>query len=291
MTGVGPAPLDPSPSVETEPKPLTVIVPGSTAVGQYLRDLGHFRGLIWVLAVRDIKLRYRQTALGASWVVIQPLLSAGVLGFVFGKVARLPTDGIPTFLFVFCGMVAFSCFTSAAGRAAGSLLGNTGLVSKIYFPRLVLPFSTAVSVLLDLLVSSCVLAVLLFTTGVTPGAGILLLPVWLLLLLALAQGFGAAAASVSVRYRDVQQIVPVVLQLMLYASPVAYSVRAIPARYQDLYHLNPVAALLEAFRWSVLGTPFPGSWYLAYSATVCVATFVVGALVLERMEKTFADVI
>lgn len=275
----------------TPARTLLVITPGAVPLRQYLRDLLHHRDLIRMLAVRDVKLRYRQTALGASWVVIQPLLSAGILGFVFGKVAKLPTDGVPFFVFSFAGLLCWSAFSSAVSRCSTSLTSSAGLVSKIFFPRLILPLSKVAAVLLDFVVTLVVLVVLVFANDLSPGAPSVLVPVWLLLTLMLAEGLGSILASFSVRYRDIHQVVPVVLQLMLFASPVAYSTAAVPDRYQALYHANPMAPLLEAFRWSTLGTPPPAGHHLAYAAFTAVLVFVIGTIVLEKMERGFADVI
>lgn len=271
--------------------PHLVIIPGSTPLLQYVRDLLHHRDLLWVLAVRDLKLRYRQTALGASWVVLQPLLAAGILSFIFGNVADLPTQGIPTFIFTFAGMLAWGSFSATFLRATTSLVGSAALVSKIFFPRLVLPFSTVFSILVDFCVTLGVMFILLFTNDLPPDARILLLPVWLTFLLMIAEGAGSFLATFAVRYRDIPQITPVLIQLGLYASPVAYAVVAIPDRYLTLYYLNPIVALLEAFRWSLLGTAFPSTGHLAYSVAVALTVLVVGMVTLERRERTFADVI
>ena len=271
--------------------PHLVIVPGSTPLLRYVRDLLHHRDLLWVLAVRDLKLRYRQTALGVSWVVLQPVLSAGILSFIFGNVADLPTQGIPTFIFTYAGMLAWTSFSSTFSRATTSLVNSSSLVAKIFFPRLVLPISTVFSIMVDFCVTLVLMLVLLFANDLPPDARILLLPIWTVFLIMIAEGAGSFLASFAVRYRDIPQITPVLIQLGLYASPVAYAVAAVPDRYLTLYYLNPIVALLEAFRWSLLGTAFPTTGHLAYSAGVALTVFVVGMVTLERRERTFADVI
>lgn len=272
-------------------RPLLVIEHGSTPLGQYLRDLSHYGDLIRVMALRDLKLRYRQTALGAIWVVVQPVLSAAILGFVFGRVAKLSTDGVPIFLFAYAGMVSWNAFNQTVTRTTSSLLANAALVSKIFFPRLILPLASTAGVVIDFVISLVVLLGILVAAGRAPGVAVLLLPVWLALLLLCSLGLGTLAASLSVRYRDLAQITPVLLQLLLYASPVAYAVSAVPDRYLTLYYLNPLVALLEGFRWSLLGTNPPEASRLIPSVLVSVALFVAGMVTLEKKERGFADVI
>jgi len=281
-------------------RPWLVINPGSTPLRQYLRDVLHHRDLIRVLAGREIKLRYRQTVLGVSWVLLGPLLSAGILGFVFGKVAELSTDGVPFFLFSYASVAAYGLFSTATTRGTSAYISNAGLVSKIYFPRVILPLSNTLSVLLDFGVSLVVLLVLLFTTtaaggeSLVPGWQFLLLPVWILLFLMFAQGLGALLGSFAVRYRDIPQVIPVLIQLALYASPVAYAVKGnVPEEYLNWYYLNPLVSLFEAFRWSAFSgaAPFTRPGYLIYSIVIVLVVFVAGYTTLERMEGRFADVI
>lgn len=280
-----------APATSAGARPTIVIVPGSTPLGQYGRDLWHHRDLIRVLAQRDITLRYRQTAMGAIWVVLQPILSAGLLSFVFGKIADLPTDGIPTFLFTYSGMLAWGAFSSTLSRSATTLIGSSSLVSKIFFPRLVLPLSGMLSVLIDFCVTFVLLMIMMLLRGLPPGPELVLLPVWLFFLLAMAQGIGTFLGSFAVRYRDFSNITPFLLQLGLYASPVAYSVSNVPEKYQSLYYLNPVVSLLEAFRWSLFDTPFPTAAHLAYSMTGALVLLVIGFVTFERRERLIADII
>ena len=271
--------------------PLLVVEPGATPIRQYVRDVFHHRDLMRVLGYRELKLRYRQTALGVTWVVLQPLLSAGILGFVFNRVARLPTDGVPSFAFTFAGFLAWTIFSSTVLRSTTSIVANSSLVSKIFFPRVMLPLSTLVAVVVDFLVGFAVMVPLLASNHLLPGARLLTLPLWLLLLIMFSQGLGSILATFSVRYRDIPQIAPVLLQLLLYASPVAYSVSAVPARYRSLYEANPLASLLGAFRWSVVGTPFPSSGPFVEAVVCSVVFLVAGWFVLEKKEAAFADVI
>jgi lipopolysaccharide transport system permease protein len=274
----------------TEP-PLLVIEPGSVSLRRYFRDLLHHRDLVRVLGVRDLKLRYRQTALGVVWVVLQPILAAGILSFVFGRIARLPTDGVPPFVFTFAGMLIWTSVSQTITRTTTSLITNAALVQKVFFPRLILPLSTLMSVTLDFFVSLALLVLLVFLNDISIGLPFLLTPVWVLVALLLASGIGLFLASLCVHYRDVAQMSPVLLQLLLYASPVAYSATAVPAQYGTLYHLNPFAGIIEAGRWSLLGTPLPPAWTIAYSVGFAVVAFVAGMVTLEKLEQRFADVI
>jgi lipopolysaccharide transport system permease protein len=238
-----------------------------------------------------VKLRYRQTALGVLWVVLQPLLAAGIFALVFGRVANLPSEGAPYFLFAFAGLLGWNLFSSTLTRASTCLVGNAQLVSKIYFPRLVLPLSTVFSSLIDFGVALALLAALMVFYGVAPHPGVLLLPVWLLLLLLLAAGLGLVAAALTVSYRDVQYVLPVLVQFLLYASPVAYALSAIPPSLRPLFFFNPLTGLLEAFRWSLLGTGALRGDYVAYAAAISLGVFFWGTLVFKTMERRFADVI
>jgi lipopolysaccharide transport system permease protein len=273
------------------PKPRLVIEPGGIPLRQYGRDLLDHRDLVPALAVREIKLRYRQTALGVLWIVVQPLLGAGILAFVFGRVAGLPTDGVPFFVFTYAGLLAWTVFSACVSRTAMSLVANARLVSKTFFPRLILPLSVTAAALVDFAVCFGVMIVLLFGSGLPPDGRLLLLPVWVTLLLMLAQGLGSVLAAVGVWFRDVVHVTPFLLMLGLYASPVAYSAAAVPDRYLDVYNLNPLVALLGAFRWSLFGTPLPTVGQLVYAGAVSVVAWVAGAFVLKRLEPRFADVI
>jgi lipopolysaccharide transport system permease protein len=274
-----------------EQSPHLTIRPRSAFAPVNVRELWEFRDLLLVLAGRDVKLRYRQTVLGVAWVVLQPLLAAGILSFVFGQVARLPSEGIPYFVFSFAGFLGWSAFSATLSKASSSLVGNASLVSKAFFPRLLLPLSVVGSVLVDLVVGLAMMAVLLVLSGIAPRPAVLLAPVWLIILLLTALGAGLGAASLMVRYRDVQYILPVASQLLLYASPVAYGLAAVPAAAQSVFLLNPLAGAIEAFRWSLLGTARLHVGGLVYSAGASVVIFVLGAIGFIRLERQFADVI
>ena len=258
-----------------------------------VRELVRFRHLLAAFAERDVKLRYKQTLIGVAWVVLQPLLAAGIFSIVFGVIAGMRTSsGGSYFLFSFAGLLSWNIFGSTLTKSALSMVGNTHLVTKVYFPRLILPLSTAASSLIDFAVPALVLLAMLVVSGHAPGWPVLLTPVWAALALLLALGLGLIAASLTIDYRDVQYVLPLVTPFLLYASPVAYDVSHVPAQYRSLYYaLNPLASVIEGFRWSVLGTPAPQASYLAYSAAMCAVLFVFGAAVFRRTERRVADVI
>lgn len=283
------------PSVDvppTETKPHLTIRPRRSWLPANPKELWSFRGLGVRFAARDITLRYRQTLLGAAWVVLVPLLGAGVLSFVFGGVADLPgPPGIPYFVFTLAGMVAWTTFSQVTTRSSAVLVGNSQLVGKVYFPRLLLPISTVLSTFVDVLVSLVLLGVLLGISGVRPGVGVITFPVWFLLMVGLALGIGLAFGALMVRYRDVQYILPVGIQFLLFASPVAYTLASVPDSAKTLYELNPLTGLLEGMRWSLIGTERPDAWVLVYASVVAILVLLAGTLVFTRMEREFADVI
>lgn len=257
-----------------------------------LRELWRYRDLLGTLAGRDLKLRYKQTILGIAWVVLQPLTAAGIFTFVFGGVAALEAPGgVPYFLFAFAGLLAWNLFQGTVTRASTAMLGNEHLVSKVYFPRLILPLSTLGTGLVDFGVAAGMLVALLLAAWHLPGVALLALPVALLALLALALGLGMVAGALAVSYRDVGYVVPVALQFLLYLSPIAYPLAEVPAHYRALYMLNPLVPILETFRWSVLGVGAPAWGGLLYAVGVAGAALLAGALVFQRMERKFADVI
>ncbi|HVE94433.1 MAG TPA: ABC transporter permease [Acidimicrobiales bacterium] len=254
-------------------------------------ELWMTRDLLLILAGRDIKLRYRQTVLGAAWVVVQPLLAAAIFAFIFGRVARLPSEGVPYFVFAFTGFVLWNFISQVITRVTASLVGNAHLVSKVFFPRLVLPLASALSSLLDLAVASCMLGALLVLSRQPLSPEILLAPLWILVALAFALGTGLIAAALVVSYRDVQHVLPVALQLLLFISPVAYATTAIPSGTDSWYSLNPLVGVVEGFRASLLASPPPTLSSAAYAIVATLALVLLGVVAFTRMERQFADVI
>jgi lipopolysaccharide transport system permease protein len=254
-------------------------------------ELAQYSDLLLNLALRDVKVRYKQTALGVLWVVLQPLLAALIFSFVFGLVARMPSGGRPYVLFAFAGLLVWNTFANALNRSASALLNNSYIVTKVYFPRIVLPLSSIASVLLDFSVSLGVMLIMLAAYRVWPGAGILLLPVWLTIIVAMGLGFGLMAGAMTVRFRDFYHLIPTVLQLGLYISPVFWPASAVPARYRLIYLLNPIAGPLEAFRWSLFGEGTLSAFSLIYASAVAALALWGGTRIFRQMERSFADVI
>jgi lipopolysaccharide transport system permease protein len=283
------------PAADTVPvrKPYLTIRPSRGWAALDLRELWLFRDLLTTLAIRDVKLRYRQTALGVLWVVLQPLIAAGIFTFVFNRLAKLSSDGVPYFAFAFAGQIAWGVFANTLNKSGASLVQNSALVAKVFFPRLILPLSTVYATLIDFLVGLGMMAVLMAIYGIVPGWGALLLPVWLGLIMLLAVGIGLISAALMVSYRDIAYVMPVFINLLTYASPVGYSIANVPERAQATYLLlNPLASLLSGFRWSLLGQGALPEWgYIAYAAVVAVLVFTGGSFMFKKMERRFADVI
>jgi lipopolysaccharide transport system permease protein len=256
-----------------------------------LRELIRYRDLLRTLADRDLRVRYKQTALGIVWVVLQPLLASLIFAFVFGVVAGLARSGTPYVLFAFAGLLAWNLFSSVVARAGTSLVSNAQMLSKIYFPRVILPLAAAAGSLVDFGFSLTLMAMMLAFYRVRPGWGVLLLPIWLAILFTMALGIALFTASLMVRYRDVGHIIPAFLQLGMFITPVAWSTLIVPEKYQWVFLSNPLSGLLDAFRWSLLDEGTLSLPALAYSAGVAAAAFWLGAWVFKKEERSFADVI
>lgn len=264
--------------------------------GWRLPDLGElwrFRHVMVMLGVRDLKVRYKQTFLGATWVIIQPLIGAGIFSFVFGGVAGMAAPGdVPYFLFSYIGLLGWNLFSGTVNRSNSGMVSSAGLIQKVYFPRLLIPLSQLFSSLVDFAVAAALGVILLLIVWSPPGLlGIAVAVGCLLLFLMLALGIGLTAGAVSVHYRDVNYLIPVFLQFLLYASPVAYALDEVPEKYMLFYLLNPLAGLLETFRWAVLGVGELTPMTTVYPAALSLLAFGVGILVFKRLERGFADVV
>ena len=257
-----------------------------------LRELWRYRDLWLTLALRDVKLRYRQTALGVAWVVLLPLLASGIFTLVFRVVAKLPSDGSPYFLFVFAGYLGWNAFQNTLQRCGISLIGNTALVTKVYFPRIILPAASVLASLLDFAIGVVMLLLVLLVRGELPSPMMLaLVPLLMLILQLLALGLGLFSAALSVRFRDVTYVLPFLIQLLLYASPVAYGVSAIPPSVRRFYLLNPIAPLLDGLRTALLGRGDVHWMAIGAAALVSAVVFAAGTLFFLYQDRQYADVI
>ena len=272
-------------------RPTFVIRPTKGWAALNLRELWSYRDLLVILIGRDIKLRYKQTALGIAWVVLQPLIAALIFAAIFGRLAKLPSDGMPYLLFVFCGLTAWNYFSQALQRAGNSLVSNAQLVSKIYFPRLLIPLAHTLAVLVDFVVMLLVLFVMMAIYHVAPSIRILALPVFLLLATLTATGVALWFSALGVKYRDFMYALPFLVQVWMYASPVVYPMSLIPARWQLWFALNPATGFIEGFRWSVLGTGAFDQRLLLITIAVSIVSFLSGTFFFRRVERSFADVI
>ena len=267
------------------------IAPEGTSALASLRELLGARDLFTLLLGREVRVRYRQTALGVLWVVLQPLLPALIFAVVFGSFARLPSGGTPYLLFAFSGLVIFGLFSGAASRAGTSFIRDGQLVTKVYFPRVLLPLAAGSAALIDFLVGVGVLLVLGLLLVAAPSLNLVAVPLIALAALALGLGLGVTVAGLSAHLRDFAIAIPFFLQLLLYASPVVYSVELVPELARDLYWLNPLVALIESFRWAVLGTAAPTATELGAAILGGTAAILAGALVYRRASRDLADVI
>jgi lipopolysaccharide transport system permease protein len=256
-----------------------------------LGEVWAYRELLYFLALRDVKVRYKQTAIGAAWAVIQPLTVMAVFTIVFGRLARLPSDGVPYAAFALAGLVPWTYFATNLQSGSLSLVSNTNLVAKVYFPRLCLPIAAVLAGLVDLAVSLVVLVVVVLLYGVVPGPGVLVMPGLVVLAVVACLGPALWLAAVNVRYRDVRQTVPFLVQLWLFASPVAYPSNLLDGPVRYLYALNPMVGVVEGFRWAFLGSGRDVAAVVLVSAASALAILVGGAFYFRRVERSFADVI
>jgi lipopolysaccharide transport system permease protein len=255
-----------------------------------LRELWRFRELVYFLALRDVKVRYKQTALGVAWVLLQPLLAMGIFSIIFGS-RGLSTNGVPYPLFVISGLVPWFYFSNATSGASGSVVGNTQLISKVYFPRLAIPLAAVLANLVDLSIGILLMLVLLLAFGVGWTAQLLMVPVLVVLMVLTALGVSVWLSALDVQYRDVRYAVPFFIQVWLFATPVIYSAADVPERWRPILALNPMSGIIEAFRWAFLGTSEPPVAALVASMGIVLVLLVTGLLYFRRMERTFADVI
>jgi lipopolysaccharide transport system permease protein len=254
------------------------------------RELWRFRDLFLILAQRDVKLRYRQTALGVIWVILQPLLASLLFAWIFGTLADLPSSGVPYVAAVFAAMLAWTLVSGGVQRAGNSLVSDSRLITKVYFPRAILPIASTAAVLVDFAVAAVVMVGILLVHGIPVGPTILALPLLVCLALAVTIGVSLLFSALNVYYRDFMYALPFLVQLWLYASPIVYSSSLVPDQWRPLYNLNPMVGIVDGFRWAFFGGPLP--WLsMIESIGVGALLLVVGSLVFQRVERAFADVV
>ncbi len=280
-----------SSSIRTD-EPVLILEPGRTEKN-YWTDLYRYRELFLILAWRDISVRYKQTIIGVAWAIIRPFLTMMVFTIIFGRLAKLPSDGnSPYALMVFAGMLPWSLFSSSLSEASNSLIGNEKLISKVYFPRLIVPTATVVTAFVDFLISFVMLLGMMLYYRYFGGWVILLLPFFILLALLASLGPGLWITAVNVKYRDFRYVIPFIVQFGLYVSPVGFSSNIIPYKWRLIYSLNPMVAVIDGFRWCILGGDSPIYWPGFFLSLFIVAFFLwLGISKFRKMEKTFADLI
>lgn len=256
-----------------------------------LSAIYRYRELLYFLVWRDVKVRYKQAAIGAAWAVLQPLLTMVVFTVIFGYFAKMPSDGLPYPVFAYVALLPWNYFSQAISRSGVSVVSNAGLISKVYFPRLIVPLAGAVSPLVDFAITFVILLGMLGWYGIMPTWGILALPAFMVLAMATAVAVCLFLSALNVQYRDVGHAIPFLVQFWMYASPVVYPVSIIPEKWRALYSLNPMVGVIEGFRWALLGKEQPDFGVMAVSALVVVVLLAGGTVYFRRMERTFADVI
>jgi lipopolysaccharide transport system permease protein len=255
-----------------------------------LHELWTHRELLYFLTWRDIKVRYKQTALGVTWAILQPLLGMLIFTIFFGHLADVGSDGLPYALFSYSALVLWTFFSNGVSQSSNSLVASSSLLTKVYFPRLVIPLGAIVAGVVDLVFGLFFLAILMAAYGVAPPLGVLLAPVFLLLMFVTVLGVGLLFSALNVNYRDVRYVVPFLTQLWLFATPIAYPSSLLEEPWRTLYGINPMVGAIDGFRWSVLGGPWPG-WSLALSTASALVLAITGLYYFRRMERDFADII
>jgi lipopolysaccharide transport system permease protein len=268
--------------------PLTRIEPTKKWVPINLKELWEFRDLLYFFTWRDIKIRYKQTALGFMWAIIQPLMAMVIFTVFFGGLAKIPSDGIPYPIFAYTALLPWTLFAESITRSTNSMVTNAHIIKKVYFPRVALPISSVLSPLLDFAIAFIILIVLMVYYGIVPTLNIVWLPAFILLAVLTALGIGLWTSALNAMYRDFQYVVPFMVQMWMFASPIAYPASLVPSSYQLLYGLNPMTGVIEGFRWALLGANAPSAIILV-STFISIILVISGAFFFRRMQRTFAD--
>ncbi len=278
-------------TIDKKPLRRTVIQPVRNWFGINLKELWDYRELFWILALREVQLRYRQTILGVTWVILQPLLTTAIFTVVFGILMKTQSDNVNYVLFAFVGLLPWSVFSQSLQRAGISLTREIRLITKIFFPRIIIPVASAASTLVDFLVSFLLMIILLLIYKIPITINMLSIPILLLFTMLLSIGVGIIFAALNVYYRDFTYVLPFVIQVWMYGSPLAYSSKLIPQSWTWIYDLNPLVGIINGFRWAVLGTTEFPLKSLIYSITASIVILILGLTLFRRLERSFADVI
>ena len=271
--------------------PITIIEPKKGWIPVDLKEIWNYRELLYFLTKRDIKVRYKQTVLGGLWAIIQPVFMMVVFTLFFGRLAKLPSDGIPYPIFVYAGLLPWTYFANAVSASGNSLVGSANLITKVYFPRLIIPASASMAGLLDFFIAMLVMGAMMIYYQFLPGFGMLLFPFLVGLTFLCSVGVGLWLSALNVQYRDIRYVIPFLIQLWMFVSPVIYPVSMVKEKYQWLLALNPMGGVIKAYRASLLGH-LPIDWFLLSISTIIILViFITGLYYFRRMEKTFADVI
>jgi lipopolysaccharide transport system permease protein len=272
-------------------RPLVVIEPRRSWLGTNLRDLWTYHELLYFLTWRDVKVRYKQTMLGVLWAVLQPLCMMLLFSLFFGKLVGVQSDDIPYPLFAYAGLLPWTFFSTAATTSGNSIVNSANLITKVYFPRLIVPTAAVGAALVDFAITFVVLGALMVYYGFGPSLNILMLPVLVVMLTGLALGFGILTSALNVKYRDIRFALPFMIQLWFFASPIIYPTSVVPERWRWVLALNPMTGIIEGFRSALFGQK-PFDWQaIAFSAFITVALMIYAAITFKRMEKTFADIV
>ena len=271
--------------------PVTIIEPSRGWLGLGLKELWDYRELLYFLIWRDVRVKYKQTIIGAGWAILQPLLTMIIFTLVFKKIAGVPSDNIPYPIFAYTALLPWNLFSGGLNRATVSLVAQSNLISKVYFPRMIVPISATLSGIVDFAIAFIILVGMMFWYGIVPTAAILSLPLFITIALVSALSVGLWLSALNVRYHDVGHAIPFLVQIWMFASPVAYPVSALPERWRLVYSLNPLAGVIEGFRWAMLGKESPDFVVIAVSAVAMIALLFSGIAYFKRTERTFADLI
>lgn len=276
---------------ESEDIPVIRIQPSKGWIGLQLNELWEFRELLYFLTWRDIKVRYKQTVLGAAWAIIQPVFTMIVFSLFFGKLAKIPSDGVPYPIFAYAALVPWTFFANALNQSSNSVVASANLVRKVYFPRLAIPISSVVSGVVDFTIAFAVLILMMLGYGIYPTANIVFLPFLLLLAFTTSLGVGLWLSALNAQFRDVRYVIPFLTQFWMFSTPIAYPSSLLDEKWRAIYGLNPMVGVVEGFRWALLGTDTAPGPMILVSALVSFGLLVSGAFYFKRMERTFADVV